>query len=109
MLSRSTQAWASNLPSDLRAPMRSSDSMPWRLSSHQSTSDFSKQVEPGQAWRPAALTMRAVSRVRSKASRGPVGSPARLRADATRSEEHTSELQAHFISYAVFCLQNKNT
>src|SRR5258708_3055290 len=72
MLSRSTQAWASNLPSNLRAPTRSSDSMPWRRSSHQSASDFSKQVEPGQAWRPAALIMRAVIRVRSKASRGSV-------------------------------------
>src|ERR1051326_9447886 len=29
---------------------------------------------------------------------------------ATRSEEHTSELQSHsFISYAVFCLKKKNT
>src|SRR5260370_31154152 len=26
-----------------------------------------------------------------------------------RSEEHTSELQSHLISYAVFCLKKKNT
>src|SRR6476661_1906253 len=28
--------------------------------------------------------------------------------DAARSEEHTSELQSHLISYAVFCLNKKN-
>src|SRR5690242_21033683 len=28
-------------------------------------------------------------------------------ASSTRSEEHTSELQSHVISYAVFCLKKK--
>src|SRR3546814_9646955 len=36
--------------------------------------------------------------------------PQAERADVTRSEEHTSELQSLMrISYAVFCLKNKNT
>src|SRR5207237_2139606 len=30
------------------------------------------------------------------------------RARESRSEEHTSELQSHLISYAVFCLKKKN-
>src|SRR3546814_8981085 len=38
------------------------------------------------------------------------GSPSVPSADACRSEEHTSELQSLMrISYAVFCLQKKNT
>src|SRR3546814_7937354 len=36
--------------------------------------------------------------------------PDRIRASAPRSEEHTSELQSLMrISYAVFCLNKKNT
>src|SRR3546814_6992551 len=38
-----------------------------------------------------------------------LGRPVRLMNDANRSEEHTSELQSLMrISYAVFCLKNKN-
>src|SRR3989304_9912550 len=40
-----------------------------------------------------------------------VDAPAAMRAAlerAGRSEEHTSELQSRYISYAVFCLQKKN-
>src|SRR6056300_2093965 len=39
-----------------------------------------------------------------------VRASARAAVPATRSEEHTSELQSHSeISYAVFCLKKKNT
>src|SRR5260370_6592929 len=36
-----------------------------------------------------------------------VGASSDRRRPATRSEEHTSELQSHLISYAVFCLKKK--
>src|SRR5438477_4101505 len=37
------------------------------------------------------------------------GGAATSDAGAIRSEEHTSELQSHVISYAVFCLKKKKT
>src|SRR5260370_32355542 len=47
---------------------------------------------------------KACGSIRSPASAHRRGSPTFL----NRSEEHTSELQSHLISYAVFCLKKKN-
>src|SRR3546814_9717802 len=67
---------------------------------------------PAYAWRdiPASVPGRGTDRSHHLGKHAAVpAAAARRRAAATRSEEHTSELQSLMrISYAVFCLKKKN-
>src|SRR3546814_10811756 len=60
--------------------------------------------------RPAARVPGPIARGRRAICAARVPKPHRVSNSATRSEEHTSELQSLMrISYAVFCLKKKNS